>query len=76
MITHLDGRKIVLSQPAGSVTKPRQYRKVEGEGFPQHREIFNKGDLWIQFNIDWSLPTTITDPKWISVWLCEVNNLC
>jgi len=57
-ITHLDGRIIKIEVPAGKVTKHGDLLSVQGEGMPQHGNIFNKGGLFLHFSINFpkSLP--------------------
>lgn len=48
-ITHLDGR-VLVAEGAG-VVKPGDVRVIHGEGFPRHRDPFEKGDLVVAFDI-------------------------
>lgn len=48
-IEHLDGRVLVVNCKAGEIIKPNDVKIVKGEGFPEHRHIFNKGDLYIVY---------------------------
>lgn len=57
VITHLDGRKLVVTVEAGSVTKPDQVKCINGEGMPIHGSPFSKGKLFILFKVDF--PATI-----------------
>lgn len=50
IIEHLDGRKIVLH--TDNIIKPNDFRIVRGEGLPIYGDPFKKGDLIVQFNID------------------------
>ncbi|KAG0260115.1 hypothetical protein BG011_002134 [Mortierella polycephala] len=52
LITHLDGRGIHVEQPAGSVIKPGQVKKIIGEGMPHFKRPIDKGDLYITFEIE------------------------
>lgn len=52
VLVHLDGRHIKISKPAGTVTKPLSVDRVEGEGMPQERDIGERGDLYIQWHVD------------------------
>ncbi|RXN38595.1 dnaJ -like protein [Labeo rohita] len=50
MLTHLDGRHLVIKYPPGKVIEPGSIRVVRGEGMPQYRNPFEKGDLYIKFD--------------------------
>ena len=50
IINHLDGRKILLH--TDKIIKPNDFRIVRGEGLPIHGDPFKKGDLIVQFNIE------------------------
>uniref|UniRef100_A0A8C9ZTX3 DnaJ homolog subfamily A member 2 n=1 Tax=Sander lucioperca TaxID=283035 RepID=A0A8C9ZTX3_SANLU len=60
MLKHLDGRQIVVKYPAGKVIEPGSVRVVRGEGMPQYRNPFEKGDLFIKFDVQFP------DNNWIS----------
>ena len=48
---HLDGCQIVVKYPPGKVIEPACVRVVRGEGMPQYRNPFEKGDLYIKFDV-------------------------
>jgi len=50
-ITHLDGRIIKVTVPAGQVVKQNHLKVVQGEGMPFLGNPFTKGRLFILFNI-------------------------
>ena len=50
-IKTLDNRHIVIATKPGEVVKPGDIKMIEGEGFPVHRDPFNKGRLIIIFNV-------------------------
>uniref|UniRef100_A0A665VAP0 DnaJ heat shock protein family (Hsp40) member A2a n=1 Tax=Echeneis naucrates TaxID=173247 RepID=A0A665VAP0_ECHNA len=60
MLKHLDARQIVVKYPAGKVIEPGSVRVVRGEGMPQYRNPFEKGDLYIKFDVQFP------DNNWIS----------
>ncbi|TMS13443.1 DnaJ-like protein subfamily A member 2 [Larimichthys crocea] len=60
MLKHLDGRQIVVKYPAGKVIEPGSVRVVRGEGMPQYRNPFEKGDLYVKFDVQFP------DNNWIS----------
>ncbi|KAG9326958.1 hypothetical protein KVV02_001908 [Mortierella alpina] len=52
LITHLDGRGIHIEQPAGSVIRPGDVKKIIGEGMPHFKRPIDKGDLYITFEVE------------------------
>ncbi|CAH0752907.1 unnamed protein product [Bemisia tabaci] len=50
-VKHLDGRVLHIKQPSDSVVKPGETRVVVGEGMPQYRNPYEKGNLIISFNV-------------------------
>jgi DnaJ family protein A protein 2 len=50
-ITHLDGRVIKVTVPAGQVIKHQQLKVIQGEGMPHLGNPFTKGRLYILFNV-------------------------
>ncbi|XP_074149406.1 dnaJ homolog subfamily A member 2 isoform X1 [Sminthopsis crassicaudata] len=57
---HLDARQIVVKYPPGKVIEPGCVRVVRGEGMPQYRNPFEKGDLYIKFDVQFP------ENNWIS----------
>ncbi|XP_023016429.1 dnaJ homolog subfamily A member 2 [Leptinotarsa decemlineata] len=51
VLRHLDGREILIKQPAGTVVKPGDVKTVIGEGMPRYKNPFEKGNLYIAFEI-------------------------
>ncbi|XP_016135521.1 dnaJ homolog subfamily A member 2-like [Sinocyclocheilus grahami] len=65
-LKHLDGRQIVVKYPAGKVIEPGSVRVVRGEGMPQYRNPFEKGDLFIKFDVqfpenNWLSPEKLSE---------------
>lgn len=52
-IKHLDGRDLLLKCPAGDVVKKDTIKAIKGEGMPIYRNPFEKGNLYIRFNIEY-----------------------
>jgi len=50
-ITHLDDRVLHVSSEDGDVIKPGDVRMIGSEGMPTYRRPFDKGNLFINFNI-------------------------
>ena len=60
LITHLDGRKLVVKSAAGDVIKPGSVKCIPGEGFPIHKRPFDKGRLFIKFTVEFPAPGTVS----------------
>lgn len=50
-ITHLDGRTLVVRSQAQEIVKPGDIRVIANEGFPRYKQPFEKGNLFIKFEI-------------------------
>lgn len=50
-IKHLDDRILEGTIRPGEVIKPDEVRVIENEGMPEYKRPFNKGDLYIQFEV-------------------------
>lgn len=50
-IRHLDDRILTAEIAPGQVIRPDEIKTIHGEGMPQHKRPFNRGDLYIQFAI-------------------------
>lgn len=59
-IKHLDGRDLVLKLARGEVVKKDSIKAVLGEGMPIHRNPFEKGNLYVRFNIEYPAKYGIT----------------
>lgn len=51
VIKHLDGRDILVRHYAGEVIKPDDIKGILGEGMPLHKNPFEKGHLYIKFDV-------------------------
>ncbi|KAJ8916259.1 hypothetical protein NQ315_016399 [Exocentrus adspersus] len=51
VLRHLDGRDILVRQPAGQVVRPGDVKAVIGEGMPHYKNPFEKGNLYVNFEI-------------------------
>jgi DnaJ family protein A protein 2 len=49
---HLDGRQLVIKSVPGEVIIPGATKGIKGEGMPIHRNPFEKGNLYIKFNVE------------------------
>ncbi|CAI9101300.1 OLC1v1038593C1 [Oldenlandia corymbosa var. corymbosa] len=52
VLTHLDGRKLLVKTDPGQVVKPGQYKAINDEGMPHYQRPFMKGKLVIHFNVE------------------------
>ncbi|PJF17747.1 hypothetical protein PSACC_02449 [Paramicrosporidium saccamoebae] len=50
-IKHLDDRILEGTIKPGEVMKPEEVRCIDGEGMPEYKRPFNKGDLYVQFEL-------------------------
>lgn len=51
VVKHLDGRALVVSQPPGEVLSPGTIRGIPKEGMPIYRNPYEKGNLYIKFDV-------------------------
>ncbi len=47
-----------MSQPAGEVVKPGAWKSIVDEGMPVHGRPYEKGNLYVRFNVQF--PDTLT----------------
>lgn len=52
-VKHMDGRDLLVKSAPGEVIKKDTIKMVKGEGMPIHRNPFEKGDLYVRFNIEY-----------------------
>ncbi|KAF0530529.1 DnaJ-domain-containing protein [Gigaspora margarita] len=52
LVTHLDGRGLIINHPAGEVIKPGAIKCIANEGMPHYKRPFDKGNLYIKFNVE------------------------
>lgn len=63
LIRHLDGRDLLVKHPAGQVIKPGDVKGIEGEGMPQYKNPFEKGNLYITFDVTMPDSYFMPEPK-------------
>jgi len=51
-LKHLDGRNILIRSKPGEVLVPGSIKGIRGEGMPIYRNPFEKGNLYIKFNVE------------------------
>ena len=52
LITHLDGRGLVISQPSGEVITPGVVKCIANEGMPHYKRSDEQGNLYVKFNVE------------------------
>lgn len=52
IVTHLDGRQLLIKSQPGEIITPHQFKAIDDEGMPQFGRPILKGRLYIQFNIE------------------------
>ncbi|KAL2892519.1 Chaperone protein dnaJ A6 [Bienertia sinuspersici] len=62
VLTHLDGRQLLIRSNPGEVIKPDQYKAINDEGMPQYQKPFMKGRLYVHFSVEFpdSLPLELS----------------
>lgn len=58
---HLDGRKIVVTTEPNEIITPNSVKLIEREGMPIRGNQFEKGNLFVKFEIDFPKSTKLTD---------------
>jgi len=59
-VNHLDDRVLVVKTEDGDVIKPGDMRVIPGEGMPTHKRPFDKGNLFIKFDVVFPEPGAFT----------------
>lgn len=63
-VTHLDQRKIRIdTRKDGQVIKPGQVKSIENEGMPRQGSIFEKGHLFIEFEVEFPPDGILSQPQ-------------
>ncbi len=52
ILTHLDGRQLLIKSNPGEVIKPDQFKGINDEGMPMYQRPFMRGKLYINFSVD------------------------
>ncbi|KAH8502033.1 hypothetical protein H0E87_016702 [Populus deltoides] len=52
VLTHLDGRQLLIKSQPGEVVKPDQFKAINDEGMPMYQRPFMRGKLYIHFSVD------------------------
>eukprot|EP00823_Brevimastigomonas_motovehiculus_P007578 TRINITY_DN665_c0_g1_i1.p1 TRINITY_DN665_c0_g1~~TRINITY_DN665_c0_g1_i1.p1 ORF type:complete len:554 (-),score=176.12 TRINITY_DN665_c0_g1_i1:204-1796(-) len=51
-VPHLDGRTLIIKSEEGSIVKPGDFKAVRDEGMPKYKASHRKGDLFIEFDVE------------------------
>ncbi|CAI9105786.1 OLC1v1004799C1 [Oldenlandia corymbosa var. corymbosa] len=52
VLTHLDGRQLLIKSKPGEVIKPDQFKAIDDEGMPMYQRPFMRGKLYIHFTVE------------------------
>ncbi|KNA18035.1 hypothetical protein SOVF_074500 [Spinacia oleracea] len=52
VLTHLDGRQLLIKSHPGEVIKPDQFKAIDDEGMPIYQRPFMKGKMYIHFTVE------------------------
>lgn len=63
LLNHLDGRSLVIKNNPGEVIVPGSLKGVKNEGMPIHRNPFEKGNLFIKFDVQFPESQFVPSPK-------------
>ncbi|PIA59519.1 hypothetical protein AQUCO_00400421v1 [Aquilegia coerulea] len=61
IITHLDGRQLLIKSQPGEIIKPDQYKAIDDEGMPIYQRPFMNGKLYIHFTVNF--PNSLTSEQ-------------
>lgn len=62
-LKHLDGREMIVRKKPEEVIVPNSIKRIKGEGMPVYRNPFEKGDLYIQFQVEFPEPYFTSEAK-------------
>jgi len=60
VLTHLDGRQLLIKSNPGEIIKPGQHKAINDEGMPQHGRPFMKGRLFGEFSVEFPEPGVLS----------------
>ncbi|XVF14575.1 hypothetical protein REPUB_Repub09cG0072900 [Reevesia pubescens] len=58
ILTHLDGRQLLIKSQPGEMVKLDQFKAINDEGMPMYQRSFMRGKLYIHFTVDF--PKSLT----------------
>ncbi|KAI9328209.1 hypothetical protein DFJ73DRAFT_665412 [Zopfochytrium polystomum] len=62
-ITHLDDRILQVTILPGEVIKPGEVKMISGEGMPAYKRPYDKGNLYVKFEVTFPDPQAISPAK-------------
>jgi DnaJ family protein A protein 2 len=62
-VKHLDERTLVIRSERGEVVKPSEHKVIRGQGMPSVKNPFIKGDLFIEFDVQFPESGTLTEQQ-------------
>jgi len=62
-IKHLDDRQLLVKSEKGDVITPGEVRVITNEGMPKYKAPFEKGNLYITFNVEFPKPGFLKDKQ-------------
>lgn len=62
-VTTLDGRKLHIRSRPGEIIRPGDVRGIFGEGMPRKGSAFDKGRLFVQFDVSFPKPGEVTEEQ-------------
>lgn len=62
-VKHLDGRQLVLNYPTGEFLSPGSIRGVPNEGMPVYKNPYERGNLYIKFDVKFPEHNSISDDQ-------------
>lgn len=70
ILTHLDGRQLLIKSSPGEIIKPGQFKAINDEGMPIHQRPFMKGKLYIHFSVDFPESGTLSHEQCRALEAC------
>lgn len=61
VLTHLDGRRLLIKNQPGEITRPASMKAVNQEGMPNFKNPFLKGQLYIHFEVEFPNPEDLDE---------------
>ena len=60
VVEHLDGRKLLIKTEPTDMIKPGDIKGVHDEGMPIHKRPYDKGTLYIAFDVEFPAPGSLS----------------
>jgi len=62
-VKHLDDRVLIVNSPKGDIITPGEVKVIPNEGMPKHKSPYEKGNLYIQFTIEFPKQGFFKEPQ-------------